>query len=107
MSTNPATIADALSRLWARFLPEIEIRVGLVAAAASALAAGELTAEQRVQAHEAAHKLAGSLGTFGLHRGTELARRAELALAEEPVAATVAELASWVAELQSLIRDRG
>jgi HPt (histidine-containing phosphotransfer) domain-containing protein len=106
MSTHTAAISDALSRLWARFLPEIETRINVVSSAATAMAAEALTAEDRVRAHDAAHKLAGSLGTFGIQRGTELARQAELALAEEPVPVSAAELASWVAELRTLVLNR-
>jgi HPt (histidine-containing phosphotransfer) domain-containing protein len=103
-------MAAALARLWIKFLPEIESRIATIAAAATALENGELPPDQREAAHAAAHKLAGSLGTFGLQRGTEIARQAELALSEEPSSAPPAELAAdlaaWVAELQSLILTR-
>jgi HPt (histidine-containing phosphotransfer) domain-containing protein len=99
-------MAAALARLWTKFLPEIESRIATLAAASTALANGELPADQREAAHAAAHKLAGSLGTFGIHRGTEIARHAELFLAENPPAASSAELEAWVEELQSLIRSR-
>jgi HPt (histidine-containing phosphotransfer) domain-containing protein len=95
-----------MARLWAKFLPEIERRVGALDSAASALAAGTLTSEARESAHGDAHKLAGSLGTFGLHRGTEVARQVEVALATVPLAATASELAVWVAELRMLIESR-
>ena len=39
---------------------------------------------QREAAHAAAHKLAGTLGTFNLARGTELAREFELLFSAEP-----------------------
>jgi HPt (histidine-containing phosphotransfer) domain-containing protein len=96
-------MAAALARMWAKFLPEINARVVILEEAATAQS---LSTEQQAAAHSAAHKLAGSLGMFGLHRGTELARQAELALAEGPVAATQADLAAWVAELHSLILNR-
>jgi HPt (histidine-containing phosphotransfer) domain-containing protein len=114
MSSNPpaatdaakASVSEAMARLWAKFLPEIERRVSMLDAAAAALAAGSLAAKERENAHADAHKLAGSLGTFGMHRGTEIARRAELALAVDPVAATAQELAGWVAEIRTLIHAR-
>jgi HPt (histidine-containing phosphotransfer) domain-containing protein len=95
-------MAAALDRMWAKFLPEIDARIAMLEEAA---AANPLSAEQQATAHTAAHKLAGSLGMFGLQRGTELARQAELALAEDP-ATTQAELAAWVAELRALILSR-
>jgi HPt (histidine-containing phosphotransfer) domain-containing protein len=102
MTANPPTMAEALVRLWIKFLPDIEQRVAILEVAAQALTAGSLTNEQRESAHAAAHKLAGTLGTFGLHRGTDLARQAELGFAEED-AASAADLSSWITELRTLI----
>jgi HPt (histidine-containing phosphotransfer) domain-containing protein len=73
---DPA-LADAMNRLWAKFLPQMEERVATVEAAARALAAATLTRDLQEKAGAEAHKLAGVLGTFGLHHGTELAREAE------------------------------
>jgi len=101
------TMAAALARLWTKFLPEIENRIATIAAAATALENGELPEDQRETAHAAAHKLAGSLGTFGLQRGTELARQAELALTEAPPSISPTELDACVSELQSLVLSRG
>jgi HPt (histidine-containing phosphotransfer) domain-containing protein len=98
-------MAEALARLWTKFLPDIEQRVAVLEVAAQALAAGSLTTEQRESAHAAAHKLAGTLGMFGLHSGTELARQAELAFAEEKTASS-ADLSSWVVELRMQIDRR-
>jgi HPt (histidine-containing phosphotransfer) domain-containing protein len=102
---TPPSISEALNRLWAKFLPEMENRVSILEIAALAHAEGCLTREQGEAAHAAAHKLAGTLGTFGLHRGTELARQAEVAFAEENPGSVV-ELSSWVAELRMLIHRR-
>jgi HPt (histidine-containing phosphotransfer) domain-containing protein len=104
--TSSATIADAMARLWTKFLPEIERRLGVLEAAVESLEAGSLSAEQREVAHSDAHKLAGSLGTFGLQRGTEVAREAELMLAAEQDSPSALELASLVSELRSLIDSK-
>lgn len=108
MATNPlpTSMADALARLWTKFLPEIEARVELVQLAAQALVAGNLPDAQRIEAHGAAHKLAGTLGTFGLHRGTELAREAELMLAEPLTASAAPALTACVVELQAVIQSK-
>ena len=100
------TMREALSRLWVKFLPEIENRLAILEDAADALAGGDLTDELREQAHQAAHKLAGVLGTFGLKRGTELARMAEELLVDFPPLAAVAELSEWVGGLKILIDSR-
>jgi HPt (histidine-containing phosphotransfer) domain-containing protein len=76
--TPEKALAGALDRLWKQFLPEIEQRVAQLEAANEALEAGKLSDHLRTVANSAAHKLAGTLGTFGLTRGTILAREAEL-----------------------------
>jgi HPt (histidine-containing phosphotransfer) domain-containing protein len=101
--TQSQPLATALSRMWDRFLPEINARIAILEEAA---AGNPLSQEQRAAGHAAAHKLAGSLGMFGLQRGTELARQIELALAESPVSATQAELAASAAELRTLVLNR-
>jgi HPt (histidine-containing phosphotransfer) domain-containing protein len=103
-----AALAEAMDRLWIRFLPEIVERIGLMAAAAESLADGALSVEQCEAAHAAAHKLAGVLGSFNLARGTELAREAELMLAcgdglEIGAAQRLSEIAS---ELRLLTSSR-
>lgn len=90
-----------MSRLWAKFLPEMELRVGLIDEAAAALRQGVLTEEQRAAAHAAAHKLAGSLGLFGMMRGTEIARELEHLL--ETVDADAASVAEGAGELRALV----
>ena len=80
-SAPASDIGKALDLLWTRFVPEIRKRVDLLGAAASACAANNLSDTERESAHAAAHKLAGTLGTFNLTRGTDLAREFELAFA--------------------------
>jgi HPt (histidine-containing phosphotransfer) domain-containing protein len=70
-------LSDALNRLWAKYLSQMEERVGTLQKAAECLANGTLTPSQQELAGADAHKLAGVLGTFGLKEGTELAREAE------------------------------
>lgn len=72
-----AALSEALDMMWKKFLPDIQERVRVLQDAARASAAGVLTQEQRAGAQAAAHKLAGTLGTFGLKQGTELARQLE------------------------------
>lgn len=77
-SAQSSALAQAMNRLWAQFLPQIEERVAILEQAAQAIAEGTLTPALRDDTVAAAHKLAGTLGTFGLDDGTELAREAEL-----------------------------
>jgi HPt (histidine-containing phosphotransfer) domain-containing protein len=102
----PPTIADALARLWTKFRPEMETRVSVLEAAAEALAVGSLSDEQRELAVGAAHKLAGTLGTFGLHRGTALASECEQFLAGENPPGSEFDLETKTSELRALIKSR-
>jgi HPt (histidine-containing phosphotransfer) domain-containing protein len=53
-------------------------RLGILAQAAAALEEQRLSDSLRLKAEQAAHKLAGSLGTFGFAEGTALARAIEM-----------------------------
>ena len=101
-------LAEAMNRLWAKFLPQMEHRVGTLQNAAENLASGTLTAKQQELAAADAHKLAGVLGTFGLKDGTDLAREAEGLyggpLAGNPIA--ISRLRSIAEQLQTMIANR-
>jgi HPt (histidine-containing phosphotransfer) domain-containing protein len=101
-------LAGALDTLWAKFLPEMKERVATLRSAAEAFAEDELTDEALEQAHAAAHKLAGVLGTFGLTRGTVLARELEMMYSREnrPEPAQGAQLAQTAAELAAIVEHR-
>ncbi len=75
---------EAMKLLWVRFLPQLQERVDTLESAYELLASGTLNTDQRAAANSAAHKLAGVLGTFGLTRGTLLAREAEILYSGEP-----------------------
>jgi HPt (histidine-containing phosphotransfer) domain-containing protein len=68
---------DALRTIWARHRPVALERVAVLERAAEALREERLDDALCEQARSAAHRLAGSLGTFGLGAATEQARRAE------------------------------
>lgn len=101
-------LSAAIDVLWARFLPEIRKRVELLKTAAAACAANNLSAEDRGEAVAAAHKLAGSLGTFNLARGTELAREFEVLASrdETPDAIVAKRLATIASDLTILVESR-
>jgi HPt (histidine-containing phosphotransfer) domain-containing protein len=97
-----------MNRLWEKFLPQMEERVGRLEAAAAHLAAGTLSADQREEASSEAHKLAGVLGTFGLQEGTVLAREAEATYLVDPQTdpAIVGRLAEIATQLRAMIASR-
>src|SRR3954467_2062406 len=96
-------LSAALDRLWQQYLPQIEERVSLLEAAGQALAGRRLDDGQRAAAQAAAHKLAGGLGTFGLMKGTMLAREAEMLCAGDADPASAEQLTAIAAELRAVI----
>jgi len=109
MSPAKQTIlATALDRLWVQFLPQMKERVSTLEAACSALSAGTLSVDQRAEANTAAHKLAGVLGTFGLTKGTVLAREAEIIYsgAQDTDPDAAARLTVIAAELRTIVASR-
>ncbi len=92
----------AIAAIWARSQTRLLGRVGVVEGAVAALAARALDDAQRSEATTEAHKLAGSLGTFGLPEGTEIARGIEHALSRPDADAAV--LTTAVARLRTLVQ---
>jgi HPt (histidine-containing phosphotransfer) domain-containing protein len=83
-------------------------RAALLLEAGNLWANDRLDEATRLRAVDSAHKLAGVLGTFGLPRGTELAREAEQVFGRPipPDKVEMERLLVLLAELTSLI-DRG
>jgi DNA-binding response OmpR family regulator/HPt (histidine-containing phosphotransfer) domain-containing protein len=67
----------ALTRVWERFKSRISDQVGVLEQAAAAISKNTLTSELRAKAEQEAHTLAGSLGTFGFSKGSQLAKKIE------------------------------
>ena len=75
----------AAARVWAQFHDVIFERLAAVETAANALRGATLTSEVRQKGVLEAHRLAGSLGMFGLADGTQVAREIEHLLGEQGV----------------------
>ena len=103
-----ATVSQALDFMWNKFREDIGERARVLDDAARAAAAGKLKREERAAAQAAAHKLAGTLGTFGLERGTKLARELENLYSGEAIADTgFARRAGALAkEIRAIIESR-
>jgi HPt (histidine-containing phosphotransfer) domain-containing protein len=97
-----------LSALWDRSRHTVAERAALLQSAVEQLAQNRLDEATQLSAVDSAHKLAGVLGTFGLPRGTDLAREAELLFGQSPPPGKVEieRLQLLLAELTSLI-ERG
>ena len=92
----------AVAELWPRFRPRIMKRLGVLERAMVALEEHRLSNSLRLRAEEEAHKLAGSLGSFGFAQCTPLARAIEmhLQLGAPGTATDVADLRQKVAALR-------
>ena len=103
-----AVLSQAIEQLWVRFLPDTRQRISILEAAAAALAANTLTPSQCQEAHDAAHKLAGALGTFNLPRGTDLARELELIFSPKdlPDPGSAEHVSAAAAELRAMVENR-
>jgi len=66
--------------LWDRFRGTMLTRLGVIEQTYGAALKASLNDGRRREAEEAAHKLAGSLGTFGLGEGSKLAAELETIL---------------------------
>ncbi|HEX6750791.1 MAG TPA: response regulator [Longimicrobium sp.] len=75
-----AGLADAVRQAWERFRGAVMERVDAVESAAAAILEGGLDEARRRHAEREAHKLAGSVGTFGFAHGSRLAREIEILL---------------------------
>jgi HPt (histidine-containing phosphotransfer) domain-containing protein len=89
---------ELIASLWQRNQPKILERLALLDAAAAASGSGVLNPALQREAAGIAHKLAGSLGMYGFHEGTRMARELEQHLSGPAVHA--ATLAALTAELR-------
>jgi HPt (histidine-containing phosphotransfer) domain-containing protein len=95
-----------LDLMWHKYLPDIRQRAQVLEDAARSASAGNLSQSEREAAKSAAHKLAGTLGTFGLSRGTDLARELEHIYADVTPASSAAHLTAIAEEINSIIESR-
>ena len=94
-------VQAAITRLWARSRPVVLERIDALQETAGELAAGRLEHQQVEEARADAHKLVGSLGTFGIPRGSDLARGVEHEL--EGGGGDPARLSDLLAELRAVV----
>jgi DNA-binding response OmpR family regulator/HPt (histidine-containing phosphotransfer) domain-containing protein len=77
---SPSDTPQLLTAIWERYYHQTIERAELVERAIAALTAGTLITAARIEACQAAHTLAGALGTFGLPLGSQAAKQIELLL---------------------------
>ena len=90
-----------IAKIWERSRTTVTQHVEVLQKARALTAKNMLDEPSRLRAVDSAHKLAGVLGTFGLPRGTDLARLAEEAFGQ-PTGMTRGELERVGAALDEL-----
>jgi diguanylate cyclase (GGDEF)-like protein len=106
MSTDRAAAAqDRLREIFLRYRGTLAEQLDLVDNAVLAALHGPVHDDVRAAAHRAAHKIAGSAGTFGFRDASHLARQVELALAPEAALGEheVLHLAQWSVALREAL----
>ena len=108
MTDAAAIMAARLAELWQKSLPTVLERVAILREACAALAGDATDTEARTRGREAAHKLSGSLGIFGLPQGTELAAAMEAVLkgSDALTPEETATLAKQAEELEAAVASR-
>jgi HPt (histidine-containing phosphotransfer) domain-containing protein len=104
-SANPPALDAAIEAIWLKHRPLMFSRLAAIEAAVAAVDQGALDDELRNTAQRDAHKLAGALGTFGLHDGTLHARKLEHAF-EEDGSRDVSELRDAARGLREQLESR-
>jgi HPt (histidine-containing phosphotransfer) domain-containing protein len=101
-------LQSMISALWERSRHTVIERAARLQTAGDLLSDNRLDHATQQNAVDSAHKLAGVLGTFGLPRGTDLAREAEVLFGQStpPGKVEIERLQMLLAELTTLI-DRG
>lgn len=103
-----ARVAARLTELWRTSRPTILERMTLLHSACETLVQNPGDAEARSSGLEAAHKLSGVLGVFGLPQGSELASSIEFQLkTDEPLSSDdLSALRDRIASLDEVIASR-
>ena len=109
MTDPAAAVAARLAELWLRSLPTMHERLAALRSGGERLRHDPGDLEARASARDAAHKLSGVLGIFGLPRGTEIAAEMEALLkSPEPLTPqSVIRLSAQVSELEAVIASKG
>ena len=100
------TLHAMIATVWERSKKTVAGHVEILEQARKLASRSELDETARLRAVDSAHKLAGVLGTFGLPRGTDLARVAEEAFGQKikMSAFELERLRGALDELSSLVK---
>jgi DNA-binding response OmpR family regulator len=98
---------SAIHQVLEKFRHSFVEQIAVLAAANTALSAGNFTPELHQSARQEAHKLAGSMGSFGYPEGSRLARSLEHLLIEDRVLSSdeISQFSQQVSALQQTLNQ--
>lgn len=94
---------QSVNKIWERFRANFGDRISVIERAGVAAQAGELDPQLRQEAQQEAHKLAGSLGTFGRAEGSAIARQIEAILQSDTGGDRIAALPELTRNLRRTV----
>lgn len=108
MNEAAEKIATRLSELWLKSRPIILERTAKLHSVCETLSRNPSDTQARESGREAAHKLSGVLGVFGLPNGSEIASKIELSLkSDEPLTKEdLSQLSTQIEDLDRLIASK-
>ncbi|MBD2186495.1 response regulator [Planktothrix sp. FACHB-1355] len=102
-----AKVQAIMQQVWGKFKQSLGSHIVLFDRAIAQISTGNLDRELRVSAQLEAHRLIGSLGSFGFPKGSEVARQIEQLLSLESLGVREAQqLAELVALLKQVVEDK-
>ncbi len=94
---------DWIAVLWQEVRPSAAAKVAVIARAAAAAQSGPLDDPVRTDAWQEAHRLAGSLGSYGHHDAADAAGELERLLDGPVTPAAADRLAALVSRLEAVV----
>ncbi|HEY9832339.1 MAG TPA: response regulator [Stenomitos sp.] len=108
-SSAEAKVMAIVAGMWHKFQASLTEPIALFEEVIAALATGTLDRELQHQATAQAHKIIGSLGTFGLPEGSKLSREIEqlltTAIYRQDASSTTSAMAERLEELVGLLKQ--
>ncbi len=103
-----AKIAERLTEVWRISRPTVLERMALLHSSCDRLTRNPEDTEARTQGRDAAHKLSGVLGVFGMPLGSEVASGIEFLLkSDRPLSAgDLRSLSTHIADLDAVIASK-
>jgi DNA-binding response OmpR family regulator/HPt (histidine-containing phosphotransfer) domain-containing protein len=93
-----------LAIVWQKYLGLSRDRLAILEQASLNLLDNALTEQQRQQAQQAAHKLAGALGVFGMNQASQIAKEVELIFQQDCDRTHASEAIGWIVALEQELK---